>query len=358
MNDLAVIDSAEQALIKANSIEELSKVRIEAETLRIWAKKVHKGMAAQNRIAEIKVKAERKTGQILKQMEKNKGGQPSEKNQAHHVPSTPTLKDLGIHRLQSQRWQQIADLPNEVFEEALSQFKRNQKEITSSFFLKLSKQLKAQKNISTTSINNNKRETGSTNNLENLIGQKFGTIYIDPPWQYGNQITRGSTDNHYPTMSLDKIRDLPIPALSEEQCHLHLWTTNGFLEESLSLIRHWGFTFKSTLIWAKGEVKSNELKIQLGMGNYWRGCHEILLLGVKGKLTFPPNNIRSVQLAKRGSHSAKPSQIRDLIEQVSPAPYLEMFGRETVKGWTVFGNQVMQTLDGYVPDQLGEGKLG
>jgi N6-adenosine-specific RNA methylase IME4 len=70
------------------------------------------------------------------------------------------------------------------------------------------------------------------------------------------------------------------------------------------------------------------------------------------------NNIRSVQLAKRGSHSAKPSQIRDLIEQVSPAPYLEMFGRETVKGWTVFGNQVMQTLDGYVPDQLGEGKLG
>jgi len=355
MHDLAVIDSAEQALIKANSIEELSKVRIEAETLRMWAKKVHKGMAAQNRIAEIKVKAERKTGQILKQMEKQK---PGEYKRSHDGRLSPSLKDLGINFNQSHRWQQIADLPEEVFQEALSQFKNNQKEITSSFFLKLSKQIKAQKNISTTSIQNVKSETRSTNNIEDLTGQKFGAIYIDPPWQYGNQITRGSTDNHYPTMSLDKIRDLPIPELSAEQCHLHLWTTNGFLEESLSLIRHWGFTFKSTLIWAKGEVKSNELKIQLGMGNYWRGCHEILLLGVKGKLTFPPNNIRSVQLAKRGSHSAKPSQIRDLIEQVSPAPYLEMFGRETVKGWTVFGNQVMQTLDGYVPDQLGEGKLG
>ena len=42
-------------------------------------------------------------------MEKSKGGQPSEKNSFHHERSSLKLKDLGIHKKQSQRWQQIAE---------------------------------------------------------------------------------------------------------------------------------------------------------------------------------------------------------------------------------------------------------
>ena len=55
---------------------------------------------------------QRKAGELLKQMEKSKGSkgnQYTEKLDRLHDATSPTLKDLGIHRLQSQRWQQIAE---------------------------------------------------------------------------------------------------------------------------------------------------------------------------------------------------------------------------------------------------------
>ncbi|PZR91011.1 MAG: hypothetical protein DLM68_03990 [Hyphomicrobiales bacterium] len=42
----------------------------------------------------------------------------------------------------------------------------------------------------------------------------------------------------------------------------------------------------------------------------------------------------------RGGHSAKPEQVRAMIERASPGPYLELFGRLRADGWTVFGDQV------------------
>lgn len=160
---------------------------------------------------------------------------------------------------------------------------------------------------------------------------KYGTIYVDPPWQYGNQSTRAATDNHYPTMPIEEIAGLPVSKLAADKCHLHLWTTNGFLKDALWLIEEWGFEFKSTFIWVKP---------QLGIGNYWRCSHEILLLGVKGGLTFEPSNIKSWIKCKRTKHSAKPREVRDLIEQVSPEPRIELFARSAADGWTVWGNQI------------------
>jgi len=105
-------------------------------------------------------------------------------------------------------------------------------------------------------------------------------------------------------------------------------------KSALSLIRAWGFEFKSSFVWVKK---------QLGIGNYWRGSHELLLLGVKGNLTFPSNNIKSWLEAPRTRHSEKPEGVKDLIEQVSPAPRIELFARIKSKGWTVWGNQIDET---------------
>jgi len=162
-------------------------------------------------------------------------------------------------------------------------------------------------------------------------GQKFGCIYADPPWQYGNQGTRGKTDNHYGTMPLDEIAALPVGGLAADRSHLHLWTTNGFLRPALDLLDRWGFEFKSTFVWVKP---------QLGIGNYWRCTHEILLLGVRGGLTFPPTGIPSWLEADRTRHSEKPEAVRLLIERVSPGPRLELFARATAPGWSVWGNEV------------------
>ncbi|TWT96516.1 hypothetical protein Pla100_29990 [Neorhodopirellula pilleata] len=99
----------------------------------------------------------------------------------------------------------------------------------------------------------------------------------------------------------------------------------------------WGFTFKSCLIW---------IKPQLGMGNYWRVSHEFLLPGVRGSLPFADKSCQSGLLHKRSLHSRKPFAIRQLIERVSPGPYLELYGREEQPDtpWTVYGNQVERRL--------------
>jgi N6-adenosine-specific RNA methylase IME4 len=181
------------------------------------------------------------------------------------------------------------------------------------------------------------QETCAVSDLQALIeaGKKFGTIYADPHWPYSNQATRASTDNHYSTMTLEIIAALPIPQLTAEQAHLHLWTTNAFLFDSKALMEAWGFTYKSCFVWCKP---------QMGIGNYWRVSHEFLLLGVKGSLVFADHGQMSWLAHDRIGHSRKPEQVRRIIEKVSPGPYLELFGRRTTDNWTVWGNEIERTI--------------
>ncbi len=166
---------------------------------------------------------------------------------------------------------------------------------------------------------------------------KLSTIDAETPWPYANTVARGTAENHYRTLIIDRIRDEPVQELAADQSHLHLWTTNAFLREAIHMIHHWGFRYKSCLVWVKP---------QLGMGNYWRVSHEFLLLGVRGSLPFREHTIRSWQLARRTVHSRKPFAFRAMIERVSPGPYLELYGREEQprSDWTVYGNQVERRL--------------
>jgi N6-adenosine-specific RNA methylase IME4 len=176
-------------------------------------------------------------------------------------------------------------------------------------------------------------------NLRVLLdqGAKFSTIYADPPWPYSNTAARGAAEKHYRTLTLDSICKEPVKLLAAEKAHLHLWTTNGFLREAFDVIRAWGFEYKSCLIW---------IKPQLGMGNYWRVSHELLVLGVRGGLQFSDRTCRSWLAAPRTVHSRKPFAFRALVERVSPGPYLELYGREEQPntGWTVYGDQVERRL--------------
>lgn len=183
--------------------------------------------------------------------------------------------------------------------------------------------------------------------LDELIqeGKRFGTIYADPPWAYGNQGTRAAASKHYPVMSLDQIRAEPVALLAADQAHLHLWTTSSFLRDAFSVVEAWGFTYKTCFLWVKP---------QIGMGNYWRVSHEFLLLGVKGKLVFKNRSQRSWIERPRTAHSRKPPVVREMIEKVSPGPYLELYGRDELgPAWFVYGNQVGQTREDRRPKKRG-----
>ena len=182
-------------------------------------------------------------------------------------------------------------------------------------------------------------------------GQRFGTIYADPPWQYDNQATRASTNKHYLTMTLADLCALPVRDLALPQAHLHLWTTTSFLFEAQPVLEAWGCTYKPQIVW--GKTAKDGKTLLAGLGSYWRNCHEILLLGVRGSLTARTKHLPSVVLAPRLAHSEKPETFRDLVEQLSPGPYLELFGRAVVPGWTVYGNQQIPRSGRLFKDTVG-----
>jgi N6-adenosine-specific RNA methylase IME4 len=201
------------------------------------------------------------------------------------------------------------------------------KELTTSAMLKLANQFVPKNGAKPCQA----KESLVVTDLAQLSGNKFGCIYVDPPWKYQNQGTRASTDNHYKTMSVEDICQMPIGELAQDKCHLHLWTTNAFLFECPKIFEAWGFEFKSSFVWVKP---------QMGIGNYWRNSHEIMLLGVRGGQTAISKSEMSWINSKRGAHSAKPRQVREMIQRLSPGPYLELFGRYPVEDWTVYGDQV------------------
>jgi N6-adenosine-specific RNA methylase IME4 len=87
------------------------------------------------------------------------------------------------------------------------------------------------------------------------------------------------------------------------------------------------------------------LKPNIGLGNYWRNSHEVLLTAVRGDAKrFNDRTMSSRLVCKRGRHSEKPEHVRTMIERASPGPFLELFGRRAAPGWTVFGDQIERDL--------------
>jgi len=172
-----------------------------------------------------------------------------------------------------------------------------------------------------------------------LPGGKFSVVCADPPWRYDFDVDSRATEKHYPTLTLPEIINYRdnlgslITSKFADNCILFLWATAPKLNEALELIKAWGFTYKTNLIWAKDKM---------GLGWYCRNQHELLLIAEKGTMPLPPpaNRPKSIVNAPRTNHSKKPRKIYGLIERAYPEyQYLELFGRDNNrKKWTVWGN--------------------
>jgi len=140
---------------------------------------------------------------------------------------------------------------------------------------------------------------------------------------------------------------MPISDLADDNAHLYMWVTNPILTEqrlrggpnAVQIARAWGFEPKTLLTWIKGENGG-------GMGFYYRGDTEHVLFAVKGSLPIPAALRKSnVFRGKKGSHSAKPDAFLDMVEQVSPGPYVELFARRARFGWDYWGNESLGTAE-------------
>jgi N6-adenosine-specific RNA methylase IME4 len=326
-----LLNRARKALAEAKTVGEVKAVRDQGQAAIKWAKSRRDvGLEAQNDAAEIVLRAERRLGEMLAEVIRQ-GGDRKTESRSHDV----TLNDHGITRMQSSRWQAAARVPESDFERFLSAVRGAGKQLTSGALVKLGRRQATSDRP--TSGNGDGRASVRVRSLADLAdaGQRFGCIYADPPWQYGNQTTRASTDNHYATMTVAAICAEPVASVAADVCHLYLWTTAGFLREAFEVIDAWGFAYKTNMVWVKP---------QMGIGNYVRLSHEHLLIGVRGKTRTNGKSQMSWVEANRTEHSRKPDVFRGIVEAMSPGPYLELYGREEVAGWTVYGNQVARKL--------------
>lgn len=163
--------------------------------------------------------------------------------------------------------------------------------------------------------------------------KKYKTILADPPWdinQRGKYSNR-SAESHYPLMPLEQIKSMPIAELCEDDAHLYLWCPNGLLPQALDVIKAWGFTYRSDMVWCKP---------RLSLGNYIRTSHETLLFATRGKAPVNFHGQGSWLFAPQQEHSHKPEEQFAIIERLSDGPYLELFARRRQHGWDCWGDEI------------------
>ena len=166
----------------------------------------------------------------------------------------------------------------------------------------------------------------------NKANDRYDVIYADPPWRYDFAPTRSrKIENQYPTMTTEEICKLSVP--SATNAVLYLWATAPKLIDALRVLHAWGFTYKTHAVWDKESM---------GMGYWFRNLHELLLVGVKGKMSPPESTLRisSVYEEKRGKHSKKPEYFYKVLEDSYPElNKIELFSRNKRSNWAHWGNE-------------------
>ena len=170
---------------------------------------------------------------------------------------------------------------------------------------------------------------------------KFGVIVADPPWQ----VMAGPPWNSngktkplaYPTLSLEKIRSMPVGELAADNSALFVWTINKYAEETYQIARSWGFRPVSLLTWCKNPHG-------LGLGGAFVNTSEFILYCRKGSPIVKERTDTSWWNWKRGPHSKKPDEFQDIIEKMFNGPYVELFARRERSSWTTWGNEVAHAV--------------
>lgn len=162
---------------------------------------------------------------------------------------------------------------------------------------------------------------------------KYRVIYADPPWSYGNSGLQnyGHAASHYPQMSISDLCALPVKGMADDNSVLFLWTTSPLLEDAFTVIRAWGFKYKTSFVWDK--VRHN-------FGHYNSVRHEFLLVCTRGSCTPDVSTLFDsvVELERTKTHSEKPERFREIIDTLyTGGSRVELFARAAADGWEVWG---------------------
>lgn len=314
MTGLIRYDAARAALEEAVRIDEVLDIRAQSTALEAYAR-MAKDKDLIDKATTIKLRAERKAGQLLIAMSRNgerrgpKDGSPKDiyvSQGGTHTEQPKTLDDLGITRQHASKWSAVAMLPEDDFEKRVSEA---QKKATDSVEMSAREKLEAKQERRA----NRERELGAKQKA--LPQKKYGVVLADPAWDFAvwDAVTGGDrgANNHYETNDLAQILKLDVPSICHADCVLFLWATAPMMPQALQTMEAWGFEYKSQYVWVKDRA---------GTGYWSRNMHELLLIGTKGDVPCPSPGTQytSVIEAPLGEHSEKPAIFLEMIEDYFP----------------------------------------
>ena len=256
--------------------------------------------------AELGIPLQKINLEIAKQIPKGRG--KTSPNGEHFHSNKETSKNIGVSSRTFERAKKIIESNDEKLKESV----RSGKTSISYAYSKINRLDKKK-------------------NAKPLPQGEFNVILADPPWEYDIDI-RGSPSVHYDVMTIEDICNMKIPAADD--CILFLWATAPKLPEAIHVLESWGFDYKTHMVWIKDKI---------GTGFYFRGQHELLLVGKKGQMLIPEEEDRpsSVLESPRTKHSKKPEEIYPIIEKMYPGcKFLELFARKEKQGWNSWGDEI------------------
>jgi N6-adenosine-specific RNA methylase IME4 len=322
INALAKLDKATQMLAEAKSLDEVKNIMDIAEAARTYARAAKLGLEAYNHAAEVKARAERKAGEFLKQLDHGQEGRPSKLYQADKVSDfKEVIEENNIPVASAYRWQQVAEMPELVFEKHLEEM-RGERPITTSGMIKELRRDEAKSNLIDIGIMETKKVNGV-----------YDVIVIDPPWvmeKIERDVRPNQTSFDYPPMELEEIGALQIPCADD--CHVFLWTTQKYLPSAFKLLDVWGLKYVCTFNWHK---KGGYQVVGLPQYN-----NEFVLYGRKGTPIFIDTKAFKTSFeGERTGHSEKPEEFYETLRRVTAGRRLDMFNRRKIDGFDGWGKE-------------------
>jgi N6-adenosine-specific RNA methylase IME4 len=344
-------EAARRALAAAHDVDEVKNIHDMAAAAQEYARQA-KDSEMIGWATEIRKRAERRLGQVMEEQkaagQRTKQGGDKRSKAARGPLIRPTLADTGIDKHLADRARKAAAMTAEKFE--IVARKSAAAAVAAADGDKAVVRAARAEQQAEKANNRARRErdlAASTLAASAMLGEeRYGVIYADPPWRFQpysvNTGMDRAADNHYPTMTLDSIKSMKVPAADD--CVLFLWATVPMLPQAFEVMHAWGFNYKSHCVW---------LKDWLGTGYWFRNKHELLLVGTRGNIPAPAQGQQyaSVIEACVGKHSEKPGHFVEMIEELFPnLPAIELFARGPRLGWKVWGNELGASVVSEVQD--------
>jgi N6-adenosine-specific RNA methylase IME4 len=328
INQIQLYSGFDAELAVIETLKDIKKIESKVAAIAEFLKKSKAGLDMQNKAGRYLVKIECKKAGWLNDNYPAKVKAKDRKASFTQMEYEELPDTMPVSPKESSRARLIGSEP-ELVEQVANEIEKEGKVITPNLVVRGIREIKAQQ------VKDNAK------NVELDTDKKYRIFYADPPWQYNaggqqtgkNKVQMTVNDIHYPSMTIKELCELPIKEMSEDNAVLFLWVTSPLLAECFEVIKAWGFTYKTSMIWDK--VKHN-------VGYYVSVRHELLLICTKGSCTPDTKKlVDSVYSEERTAHSKKPEYFRKLIDELyTTGKRIELFAREVHDNWDNFGNQI------------------